>query len=219
MASIILLLFVFPVLSHAATFNIFNNCPYTVWAAAVPGGGQQLNPGQSWAVNAPGGTTGGRVWGRTGCNFGPNGQGHCNTGDCGGALHCTGYGSPPNTPAEYALGQFQNLDFYYISLVDGFNVPMDFAPTSACHDIRCSADIVGQCPGPLRVTGGCNNPCTTFRTDNYCCTGSAAGNCGPTGYSMFFKNLCRDSYSYPKDDQTSTFTCPTGTNYRVTFCP
>jgi hypothetical protein len=28
-----------------------------------------------------------------------------------------------------------------------------------------------------------------------------------------------DAYSYAKDDQTSTFTCPPGTNYRVDFCP
>ena len=28
-----------------------------------------------------------------------------------------------------------------------------------------------------------------------------------------------DAYSYAKDDQTSTFTCPAGTNYRVDFCP
>uniref|UniRef100_A0A0E0B296 Uncharacterized protein n=1 Tax=Oryza glumipatula TaxID=40148 RepID=A0A0E0B296_9ORYZ len=26
-------------------------------------------------------------------------------------------------------------------------------------------------------------------------------------------------YSYAKEDQTSTFTCPAGTNYRVDFCP
>ncbi|BAF23608.2 Os08g0381600 [Oryza sativa Japonica Group] len=33
------------------------------------------------------------------------------------------------------------------------------------------------------------------------------------------KGLCPDAYSYAKDDQTSTFTCPAGTNHRVDFCP
>ena len=32
------------VFAHAARFDITNNCPYVVWAAAVPGGGRQLNP-------------------------------------------------------------------------------------------------------------------------------------------------------------------------------
>jgi hypothetical protein len=58
-----------------------------------------------------------------------------------------------------------------------------------------------------------------FKTDQYCCTGSAANNCGPTDYSKFFKGLCPDAYSYPKDDATSTYTCPGGTNYNVVFCP
>jgi hypothetical protein len=28
-----------------------------------------------------------------------------------------------------------------------------------------------------------------------------------------------DAYSYPKDDATSIYTCPGGTNYQVIFCP
>uniref|UniRef100_A0A804JWW8 Thaumatin-like protein n=1 Tax=Musa acuminata subsp. malaccensis TaxID=214687 RepID=A0A804JWW8_MUSAM len=205
------------VVSHAATFDIVNQCSFTVWAAAVPGGGRQLDPSQTWSINVNPGTTGGRVWARTDCSFDGSGSGSCQTGDCGGLLECQGYGTPPNTLAEFALNQFQNMDFIDISLVDGFNVPMDFSPTSGdCRGIRCSADINGQCPAELRAPGGCNNPCTVFKTDEYCCT---SGSCGPTNYSMFFKNNCPDAYSYPKDDATSTFTCPGGTNYRVVFCP
>ncbi|XP_065014606.1 protein P21-like [Musa acuminata AAA Group] len=205
------------VVSHAATFDIVNQCSFTVWAAAVPGGGRQLDPSQTWTINVNPGTTGGRVWARTDCSFDGSGSGSCQTGDCGGLLECQGYGTPPNTLAEFALNQFQNMDFIDISLVDGFNVPMDFSPTSGdCRGIRCSADINGQCPAELRAPGGCNNPCTVFKTDEYCCT---SGSCGPTNYSMFFKNNCPDAYSYPKDDATSTFTCPGGTNYRVVFCP
>lgn len=205
------------VVSHAATFDIVNQCSFTVWAAAVPGGGRQLDPSQTWTINVNPGTTGGRVWARTDCSFDGSGSGSCQTGDCGGLLECQGYGTPPNTLAEFALNQFQNMDFIDISLVDGFNVPMDFSPTSGdCRGVRCSADINGQCPAELRAPGGCNNPCTVFKTDEYCCT---SGSCGPTNYSMFFKNNCPDAYSYPKDDATSTFTCPGGTNYRVVFCP
>ncbi|KAL5975753.1 hypothetical protein ACLOJK_020080 [Asimina triloba] len=202
---------------HGATFDIRNECPFTVWAAAVPGGGRQLDRGQTWSINVPPRTAGARIWGRTGCNFDGSGRGHCQTGDCGGVLQCRAYGVPPNTLAEYALTQFANLDFFDISLVDGFNLPMDFSPTSGnCKKIRCTERINQQCPNALRVAGGCNNPCTTFKTDEYCCN---SGHCGPTAYSRFFKDRCPDAYSYPKDDPTSTFTCPTGVNYRVVFCP
>ena len=204
--------------SYAATFNIQNHCSYTVWAAAVPGGGMQLGSGQSWSLNVNAGTTGGRVWARTNCNFDASGNGKCETGDCGGLLQCTAYGTPPNTLAEFALNQFSNLDFFDISLVDGFNVPMAFNPTSngCTRGISCTADIVGECPAALKTTGGCNNPCTVFKTDEYCCN---SGSCNATDYSRFFKTRCPDAYSYPKDDQTSTFTCPAGTNYEVVFCP
>ncbi|KAF5460712.1 hypothetical protein F2P56_020562, partial [Juglans regia] len=206
-------------LAHAATFVITNNCPYPVWAGAVPGGGMQLNPGGgTWTLDVAAGTKGARIWPRTGCNFDGAGRSSCQTGDCGGLLQCQAYGAPPNTLAEYALNQFNNLDFFDISLVDGFNVPIEFSPTSngCTRGIRCTADINWQCPNELRAPGGCNNPCTVFKTDQYCCN---SGSCEPTNYSRFFKERCPDAYSYPKDDQTSTFTCNGGTNYKVTFCP
>ena len=206
--------------SHAATFTIRNNGPYTVWAAASPGGGRRLDRGQTWTLNVAAGTAMARIWGRTGCSFDGAGRGRCQTGDCGGLLQCQGWGQPPNTLAEYALNQFNNLDFFDISLVDGFNIPMDFSPTSGgCRGPRqCTADINGQCPAQLRAPGGCNNPCTVFKTNEYCCT-NGQGSCGPTDFSRFFKQRCPDAYSYPQDDPTSTFTCPGGTNYRVVFCP
>jgi hypothetical protein len=204
---------------HAANFDIVNQCSYTVWAAASPGGGRQLDPGQTWSITVAPGTTMARIWGRTKCTFDANGRGKCETGDCNGLLECQGWGSPPNTLAEFALNQFNNMDFPDISLVDGFNIPMDFSPTNNnCHDIRCTADINGQCPNELRAPGGCNNPCTVYKTNEYCCT-DGPGSCGPTTYSKFFKDRCPDAYSYPQDDKTSTFPCPTGTNYRVVFCP
>ncbi|CAO2819940.1 unnamed protein product [Amaranthus hypochondriacus] len=186
---------------YATTFEVRNNCPYTVWGAAVPGGGRQMNPGDTWVLNINPGTTAARIWARTGCRYtgGSNGL-RCNTGDCGGVLQCTGYGQGPNTLAEYALKQWNDLDFFDISLVDGFNVPMSFLPTNGCQGPTCSADINGQCPGQLRSNGGCRNDY------NY-------------SYARFFKDRCPRAYSYPQDDATSMFACASGTNYRVTFCP
>ncbi|KAF0911305.1 hypothetical protein E2562_008057 [Oryza meyeriana var. granulata] len=87
--------------ANAAIFTITNRCPYTVWPAATPvGGGVQLNPGQTWTINVPAGTSSGRVWGRTDCNFN-GGRGSCQTGDCAGALSCSLSGWPPMTLAEF----------------------------------------------------------------------------------------------------------------------
>ncbi|XP_022159533.1 thaumatin-like protein 1 [Momordica charantia] len=209
--------------THAATFEIRNNCGFTVWAAAVPGGGRQLNRNDVWTLNVNPGTAGARIWARTNCNFDASGRGRCETGDCGGLLECQNYGLPPNTLAEFALNQWNNLDFVDISVIDGFNVPMEFSPISGngCgrpQGSRCTADINGQCPSQLRAPGGCNNPCTVFGGDQYCCTAPNSG-CGPTELSQFFKTRCPDAYSYPKDDPTSLTSCPGGTNYRVIFCP
>ncbi|KAK4752190.1 hypothetical protein SAY87_020988 [Trapa incisa] len=205
-------------LASAARFDIINNCPYTVWAAASPGGGRQLNQGQTWPLDVAAGTRAARIWARTGCQFDGSGRGRCTTGDCNGLLQCQGYGSPPNTLAEYALNQFNNLDFIDISNIDGFNVPMEFSSTTGgCNRvIRCTGNILGECPAALRVPQGCNGPCPVFKTEEHCCN---SGNCGPTDYSRFFKTRCPDAYSYPKDDATSVFTCPGGTNYKVVFCP
>ncbi|XXG68589.1 hypothetical protein AAC387_Pa06g1644 [Persea americana] len=219
--STILPLFALPLVfisTNAATFVITNRCRYTAWAAAIPGGGKQLDLGQSWTITVNPGTNGGRIWPRTGCNFDASGRGRCQTGDCSGLLECTTYGQPPNTLAEFAIKQFSDLDYFDISLVDGFNVPMDFRPISDGCTIgaRCTADINSQCPNELRVPGGCNNPCTIFQNDQYCCT---SGSCGPTDYSKFFEDRCPDAFSYPMDDNNSIFGCPSGANYSIIFCP
>ncbi|EXB51051.1 hypothetical protein L484_023753 [Morus notabilis] len=68
----------------------------------------------------------------------------------------------------------------------------------------------------LRDPGGCNNPCTVFRNNQFCCT---SGNiCEPTSYSEFFRDLCRVAFTYPSDFSQRA-SCPTGTDYNVTFCP
>lgn len=59
-----------------------------------------------------------------------------------------------------------------------------------------------------------------FKQEQYCCTGTVASTCRPTSFSVFFKNLCPDAYSYAmEEDPATTFTCPSGTDYQVVFCP
>ncbi|EES17455.1 thaumatin-like pathogenesis-related protein 4 [Sorghum bicolor] len=131
-----LLLATFAAGASAATFTVKNNCNYTVWPAAIPvGGGTQLDPGQTWTVDVPAGTTG-RFWGRTGCSF-SGGSGHCDTGDCAGALNCTVSGQPPATLAEFSIGGTE--DYYDISVIDGYNLAMAFS---------CSTGVTLVCRSP-----------------------------------------------------------------------
>lgn len=219
--SIFLLLSLLFHFSNAAVFTIRNNCQQTVWAGAVPvGGGQRLEPGQTWTLDVPPGTKTARIWPRTNCNFDASGRGSCETGDCNGLFQCQSFGAPPNTVAEFALNQYANYDYFDMSLIDGFNLPMDFSPNSGVctRGAKCTANINGECPDALRTRGGCNHPCTVFKTDQDCCLGQYIESCQPTDNSRFFKTRCPDALSY-KADQTGTFSCPSGTNYNVIFCP
>ncbi|CAN6339105.1 unnamed protein product, partial [Urochloa humidicola] len=114
----------------------------------VAGGGVQLNPGQTWTLNVPVGTSG-RIWGRTGCSFNGNGSnGNCTTGDCAGELSCRGLGNPPSTLAEYTIGSSGGAqqDFYDISIIDGYNLAMDFSCTTGkalkCRQQGCADAIL-----------------------------------------------------------------------------
>ncbi|XP_047058420.1 PR5-like receptor kinase [Lolium rigidum] len=223
-----LLLLLIAATGEATTISITNQCSDTVWPAAVPiGGGMRLDPGKSWTLEVPASVTssGQRIWPRTGCLFDDKGNGSCQTGDCGGLLACKSNGKPPNTLAEFTGGQLGGKDYFSISLVDGFNVPMDFVPVpiqggpGCSKGPRCTSNITLQCPSQLQAPGGCNNPCKVFKQDRYCCAGNSAS-CEPTTYSLLFARMCPEAYNYSRDDSSSTvFTCPTGTNYHIVFCP
>ncbi|KAL6638386.1 hypothetical protein ACP70R_023881 [Stipagrostis hirtigluma subsp. patula] len=154
---LLLLLAAFAAGASAATFTVTNNCGFTVCPAAIPvGGGVQLGHGQSWTFTVPAGTASGRVWGRTGCSV-SGGSASCQTGDCGGALSCSLSGKPPATLAEYTIGGGAQHDFYDISVIDGYNVAMDFSCSTGvalrCRDPSCP-DAYHQ-PNDMK-TNACN---------------------------------------------------------------
>ncbi|KAE9605876.1 hypothetical protein Lal_00024933 [Lupinus albus] len=212
----------------ARVFTIVNYCRETIWPAVIPGdnfngGGFVLKPGQSSVFTAPVGWSG-RIWARTGCNFDKSGNGNCQTGSCGTSLKCAGAGKTPASLAEFTLAQ---LDFYDVSLVDGFNVPISIKPLHGkgnCTTAGCDSDLRTTCPKELSLkandkTVGCRSACDVFNTDEYCCRGNYGNpsTCRPTFYSKKFKDACPTSYSYAYDDPTSICTCQ-GTDYIIAFC-
>ncbi|XP_022741393.1 thaumatin-like protein 1b [Durio zibethinus] len=230
----------FPVFTgaHSSTFTIVNECSYTVWPGMLSGAGTPqisptgfiLQPGESTSISAPTSWSG-RLWGRTLCTEDSSGKFYCLTGDCGSStLECAGAGAiPPATLAEFTLNGFGGLDFYDVSLVDGYNLPMMVTPHGGtggnCTSAGCAADLNGDCPLELKVVDGgegvaCKSACDAFGDPQYCCSGTYAtpNTCKPSSYSQFFKTACPTAYSYAYDDGTSTFTCA-GADYVITFCP
>ncbi|TXG64781.1 hypothetical protein EZV62_011775 [Acer yangbiense] len=217
----------------SATFTFVNKCDYTIWPGVLANAGSstldstgfELPKDSSRSFLAPTGWSG-RFWARTGCNFDGSGSGSCLTGDCGsGQVECNGLGAaPPATLAEFTLGT-GGQDFYDVSLVDGYNLPMiveGSGGSGECAATGCVADVNQQCPAELRAGDGeaCKSACEAFGSPEYCCSGAfnTPATCKPSVYSQMFKAACPKSYSYAYDDATSTFTC-TGADYTVTFCP
>ena len=91
-----------------------------------------------------------RIWPRTGCSS-QGGNFQCDTGQCKNSIECAGTtGRTPVTLAEFTLASPQG-DWYDISLVDGFSIPMSIEPTSgACKKLSCTKDINQVCPSEFQ---------------------------------------------------------------------
>ncbi|CAH1453283.1 unnamed protein product [Lactuca virosa] len=230
------------------TFTFVNDCEFTIWpgiqgfasSARFNITGFELPNGNSRSLQAPDGWVG-RFWGRTGCNFNASGNVSCATGDCGpGKIECNGTSYiPPVTIAEFSVNQFQGQDFYDVSLVDGFNLPILVEATGgsgfgfgfgsgsgsgsgSCAKTGCVDDLNQRCPTELSLRGGegCRSACQAFGSPEYCCVSSFStrSTCRPTAYAQLFKSACPRSYSTAFEDQTSTFTCRDA-DYSIRFCP
>jgi len=172
--------------------------------------------GQSATLCMPQGW-GGRIWGRTGCST-VNGGFQCQTGECGqsaaGVLQCTNLAQGV---AQTATGitlfegtwDSNQTDFWDISLVNGYNIPMQvgacgasgkasctFAgePVSAAA-VGCTSDLNASCPALLSIGGQCNcvsnSDCPSGQTcgaNNLCSgTGSCTAVCiDPGDYCKSF---------------------------------
>ncbi|XP_039039251.1 thaumatin-like protein 1 [Hibiscus syriacus] len=227
--SLVLATFFLPsALLRCSFINLYyrKKCSYTVWPGMLSGAGTPpisptgfvLEPGEPTSISVPTSWSG-RIWGRTLCTQDPFGKLSCLTGDCGSStLECSGGGAiPPASLAEFTLNGAGGLDFYDVSIVDGYNLLMMIFPSGRTRgnytSAGCAADLNGDCPVELKVVDGsegvaCKSACDVFEDSPYYCSGAYAtlNTCRPRSYSQFFKTVCPTAYSYAYDDGTNTFT-------------
>ncbi|BAT75373.1 hypothetical protein VIGAN_01322300, partial [Vigna angularis var. angularis] len=149
--------------SNSATFTIVNKCSFPVWPGILSGAGTAqlattgfaLQPAQSHAFVVPT-TWSGRLWGRTLCSTDSAGKFSCVTGDCGSsAVECNGGGAtPPVTLAEFTLNGGGGLDFYDVSVVDGYNLPMLVEPRGKLHRDGMRGGLERRVSGGAEGEGG-----------------------------------------------------------------
>jgi len=169
-------------------FTFKNLCTQDLWIGSqgnpLPvNGGFKLDAGTTVTYPIAGNTTACRFWARTGCKHDSNGHLVCQTGDCplppagytatNDGTHCyvasTGAsigGMPPSTLAEFTLGGGSTItnfpDFYDLSLVDGFNVPIQIVPSNginqpgagyfSCGSPACQTLDCTKMPKELQLT-------------------------------------------------------------------
>ncbi|KIK61377.1 hypothetical protein GYMLUDRAFT_581762 [Collybiopsis luxurians FD-317 M1] len=244
----------FTTVDAARTFTVYNGCPFTIWPAMFTGVNQATaSPAftTGWEAAAfthvsfsvPDNWTSGRIWARRNCDFSTNpGPNSCLDGGCNGGLVCnptTGTGVPPASLAEFTLSAGGNQDFYDISFVDGYNLPISITNNVGCPSPTCAVDLGPNCPAPLKgpfdssgFPVGCKSACDANLDGNpqnsaNCCTGSHStpATCPPSGVQdySYFKNACPDAYAYAYDEssESALWTCPASKSagYTVTFCP
>ena len=216
----------------AAEFTVVNACSYTIYPGIFPAdyanGGWQMAPGTQVSFTLNSGFIG-RIWGRIGCNSANPAV--CSTGQCGGTgLQCNGTtGLAGTSLAEFNLNA-NGTDWYDVSYVDGFDNPIGISVSNAscASPNTCSSAPVSACSSALQDGPDCLSPCTVFNTDQFCCRGAfgTEATCvvanWPAAEQSFvtdIHNSCPGEYAYAYDDANGLHTCPTGSNYIVTFCP
>lgn len=199
----------------STNINVINRCGFKVWVGVAPNpgktilndGGFLLNPNDEQSLDAS--NWAGNIFGRINCD--PNGN-DCDSANChSGFVQCKGHaGDAPLTLAEFTINGWNNLDFYDLSLVKGFNVEMKIKPqNNDCKTLNCSTDMNQGCPVHLQKK----------KQDRVvaCDSGDSIHPQGDPQFIKYATDVCPNAYAFWNDD-IKTNSCHTGGSYDVIFC-
>ncbi|KAI7908199.1 thaumatin [Cokeromyces recurvatus] len=224
---LIIYIFIFSFLQADKPILVKNNCASVITVGVLTNGisssfpelSFDLTPSASNSFSKPD-SWGGRVWARYHCS----GSAGKDAQNCGvpGAVN-------PASLAEFFFKGTGGKDFYDISLVDGYNMPLSISPSggSKPDGYECGSPIcsLSSCPPEYAVTDAtgsvvsCMSACSKTGSPQDCCTGNynTPETCKQNAQAADVKQRCPDAYSFAYDDQKSTYSCEAN-GYTITFC-
>ena len=125
-------------------------------------------------------------------------------------------GAEHHTLAELTFNtDFNDFDWYNISHVDAFNLPIQIVPLARpkCDVLTCADDWLEACPsiGHYEDSQGAVVACVSPERDN------------PDSPVARFFEACDDGYAWSGDDQKGTDPSPVracaGEDWKIVFCP
>lgn len=125
-------------------------------------------------------------------------------------MNCTGPGASPITILDIALASSSPADSYDISLVDGFNLPVELKTSTACPTVGCPTDFNPWCPNDARGVIGSDGSTLACKNEEK--------------YWDAFAKGCPKVYikaTAGGNSASASQQCP-GSNsadYTITFCP
>lgn len=203
--------------------QIVNNCQNTLQVGQLgdtlvsEGQPITLSPSESKLYTFYGKWTG-RFWARDNCQ----------------GANCQIAGTTfPASLAEFTFHADDGQDFYDVSFVDGYNLPLRIEPIQPesfdpNNKYWCGAPTcqhAPSCPSELKVVVdgvyiGCQSACSKFGTPEYCCSGdfNTPDKWPINKYASQVKSECPDAYSFAYDDISSLYGCKAAA-YIITWCP
>lgn len=125
-------------------------------------------------------------------------------------------GAEHHSLAEFTFNtDFNDFDWYNISYVDAFNLPLEITPLSRpkCKTLSCPSDLLAGCPDIGRYQDS--------HGDLVACVSPDRNN-AMSPVALYFES-CDDTYAWSGDDQKGDDPSPVracaGEDFQITFCP
>jgi hypothetical protein len=182
---------------HLTTLVFVNGCERAVTFAGSDITGGSLAPGEARCMDIGSDVealSGKRYWGFVGQDPGPE----------------------RHTLAEFTFNTtFNDFDWYDISMVDAFNLPMQIVPLArpSCKTLTCAMDLLAGCPavGQVRDSAGSVVVCISPSRDD------------PESPVALYFEICDDAYAWSGDDAQGSDPSPmracAGEDWQIVFCP